>query len=175
MKNKALFLDRDGIVNIDKHYVFKKDDFCFIDGIFRLVANAKDFNYKVIIITNQSGIGRGIFSEKQFLDLNTWMLNEFSNNSAPIDDVYFCPNHPKKGIGKYKISDGRRKPESGMFFEASKDHDLDLSRSIMVGDKVSDMKAAEKSGIRKLFLYSDKVKYKNSVIIKKLDDVIKIL
>lgn len=175
MKNKALFLDRDGVINIDKNYVFKKNDFYFIDGIFNLIANARKFNYKIIIITNQSGIGRGFFSEKQFLNLNSWMLNEFSSNSTPIDDIYFCPTHPKEGKGKYKVLDNRRKPGADMFFEASKDHNIDLASSIMIGDKISDVQAGENAGIKKLFLFSNKVRYKKSKIIKKLDEVIKFL
>tara|TARA_B100001093_G_C26437246_1_gene846545 strand:+ start:37 stop:564 length:528 start_codon:yes stop_codon:yes gene_type:complete len=175
MKNKALFLDRDGVVNIDKHYIFRKEDFIFTEGIFDLVQNAKTHNYKIIVITNQSGIGRGIFSEEQFHDLNKWMLDQFLDNSSPIDQVYFCPTHPKDGIGKYKKNDYRRKPEPGMFFEASNEHNLDLSKSIMVGDKVSDMEAAEKCGIQKLFLYSSKIEYKNSLRIKKLKEVLQYL
>ncbi len=175
MKNKALFLDRDGVVNIDKHYVYKTNDFIFIEGIFDLVSNARERNYKIIIVTNQSGIGRGIFSEEQFFKLNEWMLCQFLDNSAPVDQVYFCPTHPKDGIGKYKIDDNRRKPKPGMFFEASNDHDLDLSESIMIGDKLSDMQAAETSGIKKLYLYSNKIEYKNSLRIKKLKEVIKFL
>jgi D-glycero-D-manno-heptose 1,7-bisphosphate phosphatase len=175
MKNKALFLDRDGVVNIDKHYVYKINDFIFVEGIFDLVSSAKKQNYKIIIITNQSGIGRGIFSEEQFLDLNDWMLGQFLDNSAPIDKVYFCPTHPKEGIGKYKIDDFRRKPEPGMFFEACNDYNLDFSKSIMVGDKLSDMQAAETCGIKKLYLYSNKIEYKNSLKIEKLKEVIKFL
>ena len=175
MKNKALFLDRDGVINIDKKYVFKKDDFSFIDGIFKLISMAKKLNYKIIIITNQSGIGRGFYTEKQFLEIKDWMLREFSDNSASVDGVYFCPTHPIEGLGKYKTTDARRKPEPGMFFEASVDHSIDLSLSLFVGDKVTDMQAGEKAGIKKLFLYSDKAEYNNSKKIKKLDEVINFL
>tara|TARA_B110000238_G_C16125451_1_gene439009 strand:- start:78 stop:605 length:528 start_codon:yes stop_codon:yes gene_type:complete len=175
MKNKALFLDRDGVINIDKNYIYKKEDFDFVKGIFNLITSAKKLGYIVIVVTNQSGIGRGFFTKEQFLDTNNWMIKELLKNNAKIDHTYFCPTHPTDGIGKYKIKDDRRKPNPGMFFEAEKDHDIDLINSILVGDKVSDMQAGKKAGIKKLFLYSDEVKYKDSKKIKKLDEVVNFL
>mgnify|MGYP000032288098 CR=1 FL=1 len=131
MKNKALFLDRDGVINIDKNYIYKKEDFDFVKGIFNLITSAKKLGYIVIVVTNQSGIGRGFFTKEQFLDTNNWMIKELLKNNAKIDHTYFCPTHPTDGIGKYKIKDDRRKPNPGMFFEAEKDHDIDLINSII--------------------------------------------
>ena len=172
MKRVALFLDRDGVVNIDKQYVYKIEDIEFLDGIFDLIAYAKSLGYLIIIITNQSGIGRGIFSEKDFQILNQWMLDELKKNGAQVDKVYYCASHPTKGIGKYKKVDDRRKPNTGMFFEAKKDFNIDLSKSIMLGDKISDMKAGFSSGIKNLLLLSDAEKYSYSKNIKSLIDAI---
>ena len=99
---KALFLDRDGVINIDYGYVYKKEKFIFINGIFNLVKQAKLKDYKVVVITNQSGIGRGYYSERDFLLLTKWMKEVFIKNEALIDKVYYSPFHPVFGIGKYK-------------------------------------------------------------------------
>ena len=127
MKRLALFLDRDGVINVDKEYVHKIEDVEFLDGIFELIAHAKNLHYLVIIITNQSGIGRGIFSEEDFQKLNKWMLDQLKKNGASVDSVYYCPTHPTKGIGKYKKSDNRRKPNPGMIFEAENDYNINYS------------------------------------------------
>ena len=172
MKNIALFLDRDGVINIDKNYVHKIEDVEFIDGISDLIIKAKNLGYLVIVITNQSGIGRGIFTEEDFQKINLWILNELEKNGAVIDRVYYCPTHPTEGIGKYKKIDNRRKPNSGMFFEAAKDYNIDLEKSIMLGDKITDMDAGFSSGIKNLFLLSEKIKYKGSRNVRCLKEVI---
>ena len=175
MKRLALFLDRDGVINVDKEYVHKIEDVEFLDGIFELIAHAKNLHYLVIIITNQSGIGRGIFSEEDFQKLNKWMLDQLKKNGASIDNVYYCPTHPTKGIGKYKKSDNRRKPNPGMIFEAENDYNINLSQSILLGDKIIDMEAGLASGIKNLFLLSKKKKFKNSININSLKEVISFL
>jgi len=156
MNRPALFLDRDGVINIDYAYVHKKEDFMFIDGIFDLCRKAQQSGYLIIIITNQAGIGRGYYSEEDFHTLNNWMINEFANSNVTINATYFCPYHPEKGIGQYKQESACRKPNPGMILKATDEFDIDLRRSVLIGDKDSDIQAGLNAGIGKNFLFNPK-------------------
>lgn len=145
--NKALFLDRDGIINLDHGYVYQQQDFQFTDGIFELCQYATQLGYLLIVITNQSGIARGKYTEADFTSLTEWMKIQFKQHQCRITDVFYCPHHPTKGIGEYLKACECRKPEPGMILKAAATHDIDLSESIFIGDKVSDMQAAESAGI----------------------------
>ena len=145
--NRALFLDRDGVINHDAGYTSTIDNFHFIDGIFDLCRTAKQSGYLLIVVTNQAGIGRGYYSEKDFHTLTKWMYERFEAEGAPLTDVYYCPYHPECGIGSYKKDSFDRKPNPGMLLRAAKMHGLDLNRSIMIGDKDSDIQAAKKVGV----------------------------
>ena len=147
MGNRALFLDRDGVINIDHGYVFTIEKFEFVDGIFDLVKCAHDKGYLVIVITNQAGIGRGYYCENEFKELTRWMCEIFKNKASPITEVYFCPSHPDHGLGKYKVNDYRRKPRPGMIMEAARDYNLDLSGSVLIGDKSSDIEAGRSANV----------------------------
>jgi D-glycero-D-manno-heptose 1,7-bisphosphate phosphatase len=151
---RGLFLDRDGVINLDHGYVHKRDNFTFIDGIFDLVREACNQNFKVIVITNQAGIGRGYYSEREFHLLTDWMLSEFKDADAPIDKVYFSPFHPTAGVGIYLKDDVSRKPHPGMIFQAQKDLDINLGMSILVGDSESDIRAGVAAGIKTNLLFS---------------------
>lgn len=153
MADKALILDRDGVVNIDKDYVYKIEDFEFVDGIFELCRAAVRQGYRIIVITNQSGIGRGYYTEDDFHVLNDWMKAQFAEAGIAIAQVYYCPYHPVHGVGKYKADSYDRKPNPGMILKAAKDFDLDLPNCILVGDRESDMKAAQTAGIGHKVLY----------------------
>ncbi len=144
---RALFLDRDGVINQDRGYVHRIEDFRFIDGIFDLGRRAGSLGYTLHVVTNQSGIGRGLYSEADFAILSAWMQARFAAEDAPIEAVHFCPNHPEHGNGAYRIASPRRKPAPGMMTDAAKTHGLDLSRSAMIGDKASDMQAADAAGV----------------------------
>ena len=137
----ALFLDRDGVINIDQAYVYRPDDFHFIDGIFELVAAANRLGYLVVVVTNQAGIGRGYYTEADFHALTDWMLGQFEQRGAKIDAVYFCPDHPEHGVGKYRRDSPFRKPAPGMLLQAAEDLIIDLAQSIIVGDKDTDMQS----------------------------------
>jgi len=152
MLSKALFLDRDGVINVDYGYVCHQDNFDFVDGIFDLVRTANQKGYKVIVVTNQSGIARAMYSESDFLSLTKWMVEVFKDQGAIIHDVYFCPHHPTAGDTNLTTSCKCRKPNTGLFEQAAFDHQLDLSTSCMVGDKVSDMEASTKLGFCSNFL-----------------------
>lgn len=155
-KNKALFLDRDGVVNVDYGYVHKKEDFHFIDGIFSLAAAALREGFLIIIVTNQAGIGRGYYTEAQFHELMDWVKDEFRRRGAALHAFYFCPCHPTHGIGSYKKESPFRKPAPGMLLQAASDYNIDLKASLMVGDSLTDMEAGRTAGIGHLFYLAPK-------------------
>ncbi len=144
---RALFLDRDGVINHDSGYTSKAEDFVPIDGIFELCRAAKQLDFLIIVITNQAGIGRGYYTEEDFWKLTKYMCERFREENAPITDVFYCPYHPKYGIGKYRKNSFDRKPNPGMLLRAAEKYGINLGRSIMIGDKDSDMQAASKIGI----------------------------
>jgi D-glycero-D-manno-heptose 1,7-bisphosphate phosphatase len=156
MSHPALFLDRDGVINVDHAYVHKKEDFEFIDGIFDLCRKAKELGYLIIVVTNQAGIGRGYYSERDFLKLTDWMKQVFSSENAEINEVYHCPYHPEQGIGEFKKDSELRKPNPGMIFQAAKDYDINLEQSLIIGDKVSDIQAGINAGLGRNFLFTPK-------------------
>ena len=147
MQQRAVILDRDGVINVNHGYVHHPENFEFIDGIFEVARAAHAFGYKIIVITNQSGIGRGYYSEQQFHQLTAWMCNEFLNAGAPIEKVYFSPFHPTAGLGAYKKDDVSRKPRPGMIHQAQREMNLNLGNSILIGDKVSDIQAGIAAGV----------------------------
>ncbi len=153
MKNRALFLDRDGVINIDKDYVYKIEDIEFIDSIFEVCKHFQDSGYQIFVITNQSGIARGYYSEKDFYILTEWMLREFQKRGIIITKVYFCPHHPE-----YTGECECRKPQPGMIIRAYKEYNLDLKNSILVGDSVSDIQAGINAGIEKLIYLKNQKK-----------------
>lgn len=144
----ALFLDRDGVINHDYGYVHVKDDFIFLDGIFDIIKWANQHHFLCIVVTNQAGIGRGLYDENIFEKLTTYMRREMRKNDCLIDGVYYSPFHPSAGQGKYRCAHESRKPGAGMFYEAARDFSIDLSASIMIGDKKSDILAAHAAGVR---------------------------
>jgi D-glycero-D-manno-heptose 1,7-bisphosphate phosphatase len=151
MPGPALFLDRDGVINLDHGYVFRREDFDFVDGIFDLVAAAKTAGYRVVVVTNQAGIGRGYYTEADFHALMDWVGGQFAERAGGIDAVYFCPDHPEHGVGAYRRDTPFRKPGPGMILKAAAELSLDLPRSILIGDKASDIEAGQAAGVGTLF------------------------
>jgi len=147
VQNRAVFLDRDGVINVNHGYVHDVESFKFTDGIFEVARAAHEFGYILIVVTNQSGIGRGYYSERQFNQLTEWMCNEFLNEGAPIEKVYFSPFHPTAGIGAYKKDDVSRKPRPGMIHQAQREMNLHLKSSILIGDNVIDIQAGIAAGV----------------------------
>ena len=149
---RALFLDRDGVINREVRYLKRPEDVIFIDGIFNLCRTAVSLEYRLIVITNQSGIGRGYYSVAQFDDLMNWMRVQFRAEQVELDGVYFCPYHPEQGIGEYQQEHADRKPSPGMLLRAANDFEIELKQSVMVGDRCSDIAAANAAGLRQAFL-----------------------
>lgn len=140
---KALFLDRDGVINIDKKYVHKCSDFEFCDGIFELCLFFLQKGYEIFVITNQSGIARGYYTQKDFEILSAFMCEEFTKRGVKISHIYHCPH-----LEGCKC----RKPQPGMILKAQKDFDLNLKESFFIGDNLSDMQAGLVAGVGRLFL-----------------------
>lgn len=138
--NKAIFLDRDGTLNIDYGYVHQIDDFKFIDGAIDTLRELKSMGYLLVLVTNQSGIARGLFSEDQFLQLTEWMDWSLAEQGVDLDGIYYCPHHPE-GKGEYQEDCDCRKPKSGMLLQAIKELKIDPAQSVMVGDKIEDLQA----------------------------------
>tara|TARA_Y100000992_G_scaffold302406_1_gene276425 strand:- start:4718 stop:5242 length:525 start_codon:yes stop_codon:yes gene_type:complete len=157
MLSKALFLDRDGVVNHDLGYVHKSSDIVFIDDIFKLTKMAQDLNYLIIVITNQSGIARGKYTEDEFLKLSSWIKERFFANGVNLTRTYYCPHHPDFGNQKYKKVCLCRKPGSLLFNQAQEDFNIDMKASIMIGDKLSDLVAAKNAGVGNLLLFSNNI------------------
>lgn len=149
---KAVFLDRDGVMNVDNGYVSQVDDFQFIEGVIDACKKAKEKGYLLVVITNQSGIARGYFSEDQFHTLTEWMDWSMADRGVDLDGIYYCPHHSEKGIGEYKVDCDCRKPKPGMLFDAIKELNIDVKQSILVGDKVSDLKAGVAAGVETNYL-----------------------
>jgi len=173
MTLKTIFLDRDGVINKDKHYLYKIQDFEFIDGIFESCRHFQKLNYRIIITSNQSGIARGYYSEKDFLRLNQWMLNQFKTKGITILNTFYCPHLPDAKCSC-------RKPMPGMFNRADKIHGIDFLNSWMIGDKETDIEAAIAAGINKTILIKtdpiiDKCNSKASYIINSIEDSIKLV
>jgi D-glycero-D-manno-heptose 1,7-bisphosphate phosphatase len=151
LRRKALFLDRDGVINHEVGYLHAAKDVRWVEGIFDLCQVAAGLGYKLVVVTNQAGIARGMYTEVQYEELTAWMLEEFVKQGVALDAVYFCPFHPE-GVGKYKGEHEDRKPGTGMLRRAAKDLQLELGWSVMVGDRCTDMVAANAAGLRQAFL-----------------------
>ena len=145
MPIKTIFLDRDGVINKEVNYLHKIEDFQFIDGIFEACNHFLKLGYKIIIVTNQSGIARGYFKENDYHNLSNWMLKQFQKKSIDILDIFYCPHGPESNCNC-------RKPSPGMFFKAQDKHDIDMKNSWLIGDKEDDIIAGINSGILKTIL-----------------------
>jgi D-glycero-D-manno-heptose 1,7-bisphosphate phosphatase len=140
MTIKSIFLDRDGVINKELEYLYMINEFKFIEGTFEACQYFQSLEYKIIIITNQSGIARGLYTENDFQILTDWMIAEFKKNDINILDVFHCPHLPD-------LNCNCRKPKPGMLFEAKFKHNVDMENSWLIGDKEADIIAANSSGI----------------------------
>ncbi len=148
----GLFLDRDGVVNREIGYLYRPEHVVFTPGIFDLCRRAQELGYALIIITNQSGIARQLYSEADFHSLMNWMTEEFLRQKVRVDGYYFCPHHPEHGVGPYRKECEDRKPRPGMILKASTDYKIDLKRSVLVGDRCSDIQAGAAADVPNLIL-----------------------
>ena len=145
LNKKAIFLDRDGVINIDVNYLYRINDFEFIEGIFEVCHHFQNLGYSIIIVTNQSGIARDLYKDEDFQVLTNWMIKEFMKNNITILDTYYCPHGPESKCNC-------RKPKPGMLIEAKIKHNINMKNSWMIGDKEVDIKAANDAGIKNTIL-----------------------
>lgn len=155
-RSPGLFLDRDGVINKDYGFVHTKQEFEFMPGIFELCLLAMNAGMKIVIITNQSGIGRGYFTHNQFEELMKWVLEEFKKQGVKIEGVFYAPENPE--MEPLNDTPSRRKPSPAMFLEASNKFSIDLKLSLMIGDRESDMVAAADAGVKNRILLGAKRK-----------------
>lgn len=173
MNQKALFLDRDGIINEDRGYVYRIEDFVFTEGVFDVLRYAQARGYRLVVITNQAGIGRGYYTEEDFQRLTTWMLSQLKEEGILIDKVYYCPFHPTRGIGKYRKESECRKPAPGMIMQAAEELDLDVSRSVLVGDKESDIEAGRRANVKTTVLLKSPRYFQNDTQADRVVDTLR--
>jgi D-glycero-D-manno-heptose 1,7-bisphosphate phosphatase len=149
----AFFLDRDGVINVDHGHVGSPERFDWIDGVFDTVRSAREYGYRVIVVTNQAGIAKGKYSEEQFLATNEWMMGRFAAAGAALTAVYYCPHHPD-GVGRYRAASPMRKPAPGMLLQAARDWDLQLSDSLLLGDQETDIEAGRAAHVKATALFA---------------------
>ena len=154
MARKAVFLDRDGTINVDTNYLYKSSDFSFLPGAKEGLKALQSAGYMLVVITNQSGIARGMYEESDYLALNQWMLEELKKDGIEIAATYYCPHHPQAVVEKYRIDCDCRKPKIGLFKKAAAEHGIDEANSWTVGDRMRDLAFCEHSKARGILLYS---------------------
>jgi D-glycero-D-manno-heptose 1,7-bisphosphate phosphatase len=165
VKREALFLDRDGVINIDHGYVYEKEKFHFVDGIFEFVKSFYKRGFLIFVVTNQSGIVRGFYSEEEFQKISQYMSEEFRKRGVEISKIYHCPCHED-----FSENCSCRKPSPEMILMAEKEFNIDLSKSLLVGDNKKDIEAGERAGISSNYLFSKEIKKNSFNSFKKIEE-----
>jgi D-glycero-D-manno-heptose 1,7-bisphosphate phosphatase len=147
MKRPAVFLDRDGVLNKDTGYVFRPEDLIWTEGAREAVKAINDSGYLAFVITNQSGIARGFYEERDVQKLHALMAEELAKLGARIDKFEYCPHHPDGVVEQYRKTCPRRKPGPGMITDLAAQYDIDVRRSFLIGDMDSDLEAARTAGL----------------------------
>lgn len=154
--NKAVFLDRDGTINVEKHYLYRIEDFEFLPGAVDGMRLFQKMGYMIVIISNQSGIARGFYTEDDLRMLNEWLTRTLKERGVDISGIYYCPHLPDAAVAEYRCDCSCRKPKTGLFHKAAEELDIDLSRSIVIGDRERDIRlASEIEGCRGYMVNDD--------------------
>ena len=148
----AVFLDRDGTINVEKDYLHRIEDFQFIPGAPEAIRRLREAGFLIFVVTNQSGVARGYFPREAVCRLHEHLQRQLRAASAGIDGFYVCPHHPSEGQGDYQVDCDCRKGAPGMLLQAARDHGIDLARSFMVGDKLADVEAGSAAGCRPILV-----------------------
>lgn len=149
---KVIFLDRDGTINIEKSYLHRWEDFEFEKNAIAGLKELKNLGYEFIVVTNQSGIGRGYYTEEDLINLNSEMTKKLKEYGIDILECFYCPHHLEKGVGKYKVDCDCRKPNPGMLLKGIEKYDVDIENSFMVGDKKGDLEAGKRAGLKSILV-----------------------
>lgn len=149
---KAVFLDRDGTINIEKNYLYRIEDFEYMDGAVEALHILEELGYLLIVITNQSGIARGYYTEEDFWRLSQWMRMDLMRRGIHIAKVYHCPHYPDGIIKKYSVECSCRKPKAKLFWQAQKEFQIDMNQSYAIGDKMRDISICRESNIQGIIL-----------------------
>jgi D-glycero-D-manno-heptose 1,7-bisphosphate phosphatase len=162
--NKAVFLDRDGVITQDPpHYAHRIDQLELIEGSGSAIKMLNDAEFKVIVITNQSGVAKGLYNDNDIEIFNQAMIEKLVHVNAHIDTIYYCPHHPDAVVKKYRIDCNCRKPKPGMLIEGGKKYNIDFKSSFLVGDKWSDIDAGRSVGCKTILVKTGhgRLEYKN--------------
>lgn len=146
-KTKAAFIDRDGVINEERHYVHRIEDFVLLPGVVEGLARLRDAGYLLVVITNQAGIARGYYNRTAVDYLHAHLRGLLAGHGIALDAVYLCPHHPQGSVPGLAIECDCRKPAPGLLLQAARDFDLDLATSVMIGDKISDVQAGKRAGV----------------------------
>lgn len=149
-KNKAAFIDRDGVINEERNYVHRIADFVLLPGVVEGLSLLRDAGYLLIVVTNQAGIARGYYEQAEMDRLHDHLCELLAEQGVLLDAIYFCPHHPQGRIEALAIECDCRKPSPGMLLQASKDFNLNLSTSVLIGDKYSDVQAGKRAGVGRI-------------------------
>lgn len=149
---RAAFLDRDGVINVEHGYVHTWEDFEFVPGSIDAMRQLHQAGYALVVVTNQSGLARGMYTEAQYQQLTTTLREHLSRQGVPLAAVYHCPHHPKGTVAALAIDCDCRKPAPGMLLRAAQELGLSLADSLMVGDKAGDAQAARAAGVGTVML-----------------------
>ena len=154
---KAVFLDRDGTINVDYHFVHRVEDFEYVPGALEGLRFLQNLGYVPVIVTNQSGIARGFFREKDFEELTKWMVQDLKKQGIAISGVYYCPHLPEGKVKKYRKSCDCRKPRTALFWKAASELKIDMDHSIAVGDTLRDLSICQECGVKGFLLSETEV------------------
>lgn len=167
---KAVFLDRDGTINVEKNYIYRIEDFEFLPGALKGMKLLSEADFLLIVITNQSGIARGYYSEDDYQILNSYMLKKCEEYGVKITDTLYCPHLSEAKVDQYRIECNCRKPKTGLFMKAVEEYGIDLSESYAIGDKMRDLAICEESNCNGFWItddgtgrYSDKIEMVKSL------------
>lgn len=150
--NKAVFLDRDGTINVERNYLYRVEDFNYIPGVIIALHMLQDAGYQLVILTNQSGIARGYYSVEDYNRLTDWMLKDLESRGIHIAGTYYCPHLPEGIVKKFSMDCNCRKPQIGMFEKSIRDLNIDITQSIAIGDKLRDLEICRSHETRGFWL-----------------------
>jgi D-glycero-D-manno-heptose 1,7-bisphosphate phosphatase len=152
MNRGGVFLDRDGTINHEVDFLRSPDQLRLLDGSAGAIRELNEGGWRVFVITNQSGIARGLLTECQLADVHTKLLAELKSHGASVDAIYYCPHHPDYGEPPYRLDCDCRKPKPGMLMRAAKEFQIDLNQSFVVGDRMLDIQAGNAAGARSVLV-----------------------